>query len=107
MKQRGEILEYAFEPVKLRLAKGCFYTPDFMVLENDGTVTVYEVKDWRSGSKKYPLKKLKGFWREDARIKLKVAARLFPMLRFVATTKDPGLGWVYEVIGGKPSVLKV
>lgn len=103
MRQRGEIRQFAYEPVKLRLAKGCFYTPDFMVVENDGTITVYEVKDWRSGSKKHPLKKLKGFWREDARIKLKVAARLFPMLRFMAATKDPGLGWVFESIGPKPT----
>ena len=36
-----------------------------------------------------------------------VAARLYPMLRFVAVVKDKGVGWVFEEIGGKPSVLKV
>lgn len=84
MKNRGEIREYSFEPVKLRLAKSCFYTPDFLVWENDQTVTVYEVK---------------GFWRDDARVKIKVAARLYPMLSFVAATKDKNLGWIFEGIG--------
>lgn len=91
-KQRGEIFDYAFEPVKLRLGRGAWYTPDFMVYEKDRTVTVYEVK---------------GFWREAARVRIKVAARLYPMLRFVAVVKDKGVGWKFEEIGGKPSVVGV
>lgn len=92
MKTRGEIRDYAFEPVKLRLGRGAWYTPDFVVYEKDQGVTVYEVK---------------GFWREAARVRIKVAARLYPMLRFVAVKKDKGIGWVFEEIGGKPSVLGV
>lgn len=92
MRQRGEIRDYAYEAVKLRLAKSCFYTPDFVVWENDQSVTMYETK---------------GFWRDDARVKIKVAARLFPMLHFIAVENRKGLGWVFENIGPKPSVIKV
>ena len=37
---------------------------------------------------------VKGFWREDARLKIKVAAEQFPF-RFVAVTKSKD-GWATE-----------
>lgn len=79
-KHRGEILDYAFEPLKLRLGRKTWYTPDFVVYEKDRSVTVYEVK---------------GFWRDDARVKIKVAAARYPMLRFYGVTKAKD-GWEYE-----------
>ena len=82
-KQRGEILWYAYEPFKLRLAKTTFYTPDFAAVWEDGAILIYEVK---------------GFWRDDARVKIKVAARLFPFFQFFAVTKDNAL-WTFEEIG--------
>ena len=82
LKSRGDILEYAFEPVKLRLGKKCWYTPDFLVWEKDRSVTAYEVK---------------GYWRDDARVKIKVAAKLYPMIRFVAASKSgKNVGWEFE-----------
>lgn len=79
----GEVLWWAFEPVKLRLAGNTFYSPDFLVVTSAGEVELHEVK---------------GFWREDARVKIKVAAQAFPMFRFVAASKrrksDP---WSIEV----------
>lgn len=77
---RPSILWWSFEPLKLRLAKGCFYSPDFVVLYADGSVHVYEVK---------------GFWRDDARVKIKTAAALFPLFHFHAVQKIKG-GWKYE-----------
>ncbi len=77
----GTIQWWRFEAVKLRLANNTFYTPDFMVTQNDGSVTFYEVK---------------GFWRDDARVKFKVASNLYPCFRFVAVTRAKGGGWNYE-----------
>lgn len=65
----GEVTWWSYEPVKLRLARRTFYTPDFLVRHKDGSLELVEVK---------------GFWRDDARVKLKVAAEQYPMFRFRA-----------------------
>lgn len=70
----GEILWYSFEGIKLRLADNTFYTPDFLVMLKDGTLEAHEVKGWM---------------RDDAAVKLKVAAEMFP-LKFVLITKEKG-----------------
>jgi len=79
----GEILWHRFEGLKLRLADATFYTPDFAVLAADGVLECHEVK---------------GFWNDDARVKIKVAAGLYPF-RFLAVTaraaRDGG-GWARE-----------
>ncbi len=74
-----------YEPISLNLAKGSRYTPDFVTRDADGNVTCWEVK---------------GFWREAARVRIKVAARLLPWMRFVAVTKTrkkDGGGWKEEI----------
>ncbi len=43
-KQVGEILDWQFESVKLRLADLCFYTPDFLVLLVDGEIEFVDTK---------------------------------------------------------------
>ena len=63
-----EILWHKFEAIKLRLADNTFYTCDFAVMLADGTLEMHEVK---------------GFWQDDARVKIKVAASLYPF-RFIA-----------------------
>ena len=70
-KRAGEILDWWFEAVTLRLAdkpegtklRGTTYTPDFMVQLADGTISFHEVK---------------GFARDDAVVKFKAAAEKFP-----------------------------
>jgi len=80
MKRRaGEILWFEFDVVKFRLAKDTFYTPDFLVLSADLQLEVHEVK---------------GFWEDDARVKIKVAADRIP-IHFIAVTKEKGQ-WKYE-----------
>lgn len=82
-KVAGEILWYGFEAMKFRLAASTFYTPDFIIMLADGTLEAHEVK---------------GHWEDDARVKIKVAAELFP-LRFVALKALPkreGGGWKEE-----------
>lgn len=75
----GEILWFRFEGIKLRLADKTFYTPDFAVMLSNGTMELHEVK---------------GVWRDDARVKIKVAAKAYPF-RFIAVTKK-GSGWRLE-----------
>lgn len=60
---RGEVWWWGFEVIALRLADRTFYHPDFLVLAADGGLEVHETK---------------GFMRDDANVKLKVAAALFP-----------------------------
>lgn len=87
MRQCGEILAWAYEPLKFRLADSTFYTPDFFVLYADLSIEMHEVK---------------GHWEDDARVKIKVAAELHWWFRFVAVKPLPkkrGGGWDREVIG--------
>ena len=82
-KHAGEIAWYRFEGVKLRLADNTFYTPDFAVMLADGAMECHEVK---------------GFWQDDARAKIKIAADQYPF-RFIAVTaktKKSGGGWAVE-----------
>lgn len=68
----GEILWYKFEGVKLRLADNTFYSPDFFVMLADGTLEVHEVK---------------GFMTDDAAVKVKVAAAMYPFQFIVVRWK--------------------
>ncbi len=69
----GNIFSRKFESVKLRLADRTFYTPDFMVITDEGFVEFHEVK---------------GFWEEDARVKIKVAAEQYPSFAFIAIMRN-------------------
>ncbi len=79
----GEILDYWFEAVKLNLAPGlsCTYTPDFMVQRSDGVIEMHEVK---------------GYWEDDARVKVKVAASKYPFVFVAVTRPSARAGWRYE-----------
>lgn len=82
-KLAGSVLWYRFEAIKLRLADNTFYTCDFAVMTADGTLEMHECK---------------GFWADDARIKIKVAAVQYPF-RFIAVkarAKKHGGGWEVE-----------
>ncbi len=63
-----EILAWKFEAVTLRLADGCRYTPDFMVVWLDGSLTFCEVKG--------------GYIHDDSLVKWKLAVELFPWFRW-------------------------
>jgi hypothetical protein len=81
-KLAGEIEEWRFEAVKFRIGEKCFYTADFMVVESE-QITFYETK---------------GFWEDDARVKIKAVAALFPWFRFVGVKFERG-EWKLEEIG--------
>lgn len=79
----GDVDWFRFEGVKLRLADSTFYTPDFAVMNADGIMEMHEVK---------------GFWTDDARVKIKVAADQYPFrfIAFKAVAKSRGGGWLRE-----------
>lgn len=85
-KSEGLIQEWRFEPLKFRIGHACFYTPDFEIVTSDGLLEYHEVK---------------GYWMDDARVKIKAVARLFRDRRFVAVKKAKRGGWDFEEI--KPS----
>jgi len=73
--------ECRYECQTLKLAKDLRYTPDFMVIDTDGHIWFFETK---------------GFWRDDARAKIKMAAEKFREYRFVAASWTKKNGWVFE-----------
>lgn len=84
LQRAGKVVWFKFEGVKLRLADNTFYTPDYAVMLDSGQMEMHEVK---------------GFWQDDARAKIKIAAELYPF-RFLAAkpkTKKNGGGWEIEV----------
>jgi len=81
LKQAGEILDYRFEAIKFRLADRTYYSPDFLVIFEDH----FEVHE------------CKGFWEDDARVKIKVTAETFPWFRFVAIQRVKK-EWKFEEI---------
>jgi hypothetical protein len=81
LKKAGEVLDYRFEGVKLRLADNTFYTPDFFVTYPD----------------RFEVHEVKGFWRDDARVKIKIAAEMYPFFKFRAVQLKKRQ-WVTEEI---------
>lgn len=80
----GEVLWYKFEGLKFRLADNTMYTPDFSVLVANGQLEAHEVKG--------------GYWQDDARVKIKVAADMYP-IKFIGVMPKPkkvGGGWAFE-----------
>jgi hypothetical protein len=83
LKHSGVVAWFKFEGLKLRLADNTFYTPDYAVMLTNGSMECHEVK---------------GYWMDDAKVKIKVAADLYPF-RFVAIkakAKKDGGGWSVE-----------
>lgn len=68
--------------ITLKLADDCRYTPDFSFIGPDGRVVFFEVK---------------GFWRDDAKVKIQVAARQFRWAAFIVVQKTK-LGWTETAV---------
>ncbi|MFG6376101.1 MAG: hypothetical protein K1W05_09320 [Desulfovibrio sp.] len=84
--RNGEIVLWRYESMKLILADRCSYLPDFFIVKADGTPEFHETK---------------GFWRDDARIKVKMAAKLFPCFVFYGVQWDRKSGWSWECFSAK------
>jgi hypothetical protein len=84
LQARPDVAHAEFEGVRLKLAPGSWYKPDFLVRRQDGGIELHEVK---------------GQWREAARVRIKVAARLHPQWTFTAVRRlrqRDGGGWTVE-----------
>lgn len=84
LKWAGKLKDYKYESIKLRLASGAWYTPDFDCYRIDGWLMFYEVK---------------GFIREASLVRIKVAAEQHPQHKFVMVfkrKKSEGGGWDYR-----------
>ena len=87
-RRAGKILFWRYESLKFRLADRTWYTPDFYIMRADGCVELHETK---------------GFWEDDARVKIKVTAEQFPELLFVAVQWDRKIkDWAFEHFGRRP-----
>ena len=85
-KAAGEVAWYKFEAMKLRLADNTFLTVDFAVMLSEGLLEMHDVK----GSK--------SIYMDDAKVKMKVAADMYPLVFKVAypRLKRDGGGWLVE-----------
>lgn len=79
----GDVIWWRFEGYKFRLADNTFYSPDFAVMRASGHLEMHEVK---------------GHWQDDARVKIKVAASIYPheFIAVQALPKSKGAGWKVE-----------
>lgn len=77
-KRNGEIRDYKFESVKVRIGEGCWYCPDFVVQLPSGEIIFKEVK---------------GFLRDDARVKFLAAKEQHQWAEWEMWRKDKKSGW--------------
>jgi len=80
LQKLGDILWFEFEPMNLKLADKCFYRVDFLVMVKGGQLECHEVK---------------GYWTDDALVKIKTAAAKFPF-RFISVRLVKGQWEVRE-----------
>lgn len=71
----GAIKAFVAHPGSFKLGRKCFYHVDFLVIGAAGEVEYHETK---------------GFMRDDAAVKLKVAARMFPWFVFKLVRRKKG-----------------
>ncbi len=81
----GLIHGWRYNAMRLELATGAWFKCDFWVTLADGNNTIR-------------MDEVKGFWREAARVRIKVAARLYPEFQFRAVQWDGHAGWKVELI---------
>lgn len=86
-KQAGEILWWAFEGVKLKIAPNTHLTIDFAVMLANGELQMHDVKG------------AKAIIQDDAKVKMKVARSMFPFAMFYAfPPKNKASDWILEEV---------
>lgn len=68
---------WQYEALRLKLADGAWFMPDFVVIWSDDRIECHECK---------------GFMREAARLRLLVAAERYPWLRFRVVRRGESTG---------------
>lgn len=82
-KSAGVIVAWHYECFRMRIAFGnnpAWIKTDFFVLYSDGSIRLFETK---------------GFWREASRLRIKVAAGVYPWAKFIAVKRVKGQ-WEFE-----------
>ena len=79
-RKTGRIIFWRFESVKFRLADRTWYSPDFYLMRPDGSIEIHETKGWME---------------DDANVKIKTVAELFPEFLFVLVKWRNGT-WEYK-----------
>lgn len=79
----GEVEWFRFEGVTFKLGQDCRYTPDFAVMLRSGDVELHEVK---------------GYMQDDALVKIKTCAELypFPLVLVTRQAKRDGGAWQFR-----------
>ena len=71
-----DVHKWYFESVNLRVGVGkSWYRCDFFVIKTDGKIEMHEVK---------------GFWRDDALVKIRSAQLRYPQFKFIVVKKNKG-----------------
>jgi hypothetical protein len=78
----GEVAEWWYEPFSIKLAPNTFHRPDFLVQLADGSMELHECK---------------GFFRDDALVKSKITASMYPF-PYLVCRWGKASGWVVERI---------
>lgn len=95
-KQVGEVAWYGFEQITFKLADDCRYTPDFSVMLSSGILEMHELKGTTTITRKSGDKVKAPYFQDDAKVKLRVAAKMFPVI-FKVVYKVEG-NWIEEEI---------
>jgi len=84
LRDSADIVHIDFNSWRCKLAttqaKDAWYKPDFFVIRQTGKVDIYEVK---------------GFWRSRDRVRIKVAASLYPYFNWYGAMLEKGQ-WKFE-----------
>lgn len=67
-RRAGQIESWRYEAITLRIGLGARYSPDFLVVMNDGRMRLVEVK---------------GHMKEAARVRLRVAVEMYPQFAWL------------------------
>ncbi|WP_454732461.1 MULTISPECIES: hypothetical protein [Cupriavidus] len=84
-KRCGEVIDWKFHAMHVRLADNTFYEVDFLVLHSDMRLAIHETKG--------------GYTTDKGQLKIKLCAEVLPYFRMVKATKLPakqGGGWKRE-----------
>jgi len=77
--------------ITLKLGDDCRYTPDLWTMDNLHS-------DIPMARGRLVAREVKGFMRDDALVKIKVAARMFPFIVFVLVRRQKSGGWETQIV---------
>lgn len=80
------ILRARFGVIRLRLADSCWYKPDFYIEYHDNHQELHETK---------------GFMREAGRLRLRIAAELYPAFTFFLVRRERSGKWTITTVPGR------